>query len=635
MSVSLDVVLERAGDLPVLAAMARLRAALEGDGAAVLAAPPGSGKTTAVPLALMDAPWLGSGTIVILEPRRIAARAAARRMAVLLGESVGERAGYQVRFDRQISARTRIEVVTEGILTRRLQRDPSLEGVGLVIFDEFHERSLDADLALALCLDARRGLREDLRLLVMSATLDTAPVARLLGDAQVIEAAGRPFPVEIRYQERKTDPAHAPLVSVIERALLAQPHDVLVFLPGAGEIARLASALADRSRVAEGGQPGGAFEVCPLYGDLSPEAQDRAISPALDGTRRVILATNIAESSLTIEGVGAVVDSGLVRRLRFDPNTGMSRLLTMPVARANADQRAGRAGRLGPGFCFRLWTETEDQHRAAHALPEIVSADLCGLVLELAAWGVQEPSELNWLDPPPAGAVAQAKELLVSLGALDVEGRITATGQRMAALPVHPRLARMLVGARETPAASMACDLAALLGSPDTLLHADRHSVDVLDRVQALFRWRDDRRAPVAARVCSQVDRAAKQLARAIDIRLQSKPPLGDPLDDIGALLLSAYPDRLAQRTDSGRGQFRTRGGRAVRLNAEDALAGEGTSWSFLIWMRPVAVAQRNRPVALSVPWRLAGQRLKRPLVLKFRKSSASDGRRAKTQLKR
>ncbi|HEY0969534.1 MAG TPA: ATP-dependent helicase HrpB, partial [Gemmatimonadales bacterium] len=453
--------------LPIDPVIPALRDALDARGVAVLQAPPGAGKTTRVPVALLGERWLGGRKIVMLEPRRLAARAAASFMARQMGERAGETVGYRVRLDTRVGPRTRVEVVTEGVLARMIQSDPALEDVGLLIFDEFHERSLDADLGLALALQTRDILRDDLRLLVMSATLHGAAVARLLGDARgdapIVTSEGRAFPVETVWrQPRAQERVEQAVARTVREALGDTDGDVLVFLPGQAEIRRAAALLE------QGPLPAGA-RVMPLYGNLPLETQDEAIAPSPRGARKVVLATSIAETSLTIEGVRVVVDSGLSRVPRFSPRSGMTRLETVRASRASADQRRGRAGRVAPGVCYRLWSEGEDAHLVPHALPEIAEADLAPLALELAEAGIVDPDELRWLDPPPRAAYAQARELLAELGALDGTGRITAHGRRMAAFGTQPRLAHMLLRGAELGHARVACDLAALLGERDVV----------------------------------------------------------------------------------------------------------------------------------------------------------------------
>lgn len=541
--------------LPVEAVLDDLSRALGGHGSALLCAPPGSGKTTRVPLALLDAPWLQGRRIVMLEPRRVAARAAARFMAASLGEPVGERVGFRVRFESAVSPRTRVEVVTEGVLARRLQREPELPGVGLVIFDEFHERSLQADLALALALDVRRALRPDLRLLVMSATLDAEPAARLLGAAPVLRAGGRPHPVEVRHLAGGG--GEAALERAVRAALAECGGDVLVFLPGAREIRSLEHRLSHRVDAV----------VCPLHGALPAASQDQAIRPDPQGRRRVVLATNIAESSLTIEGVRAVVDSGLARRPRFHPGSGLARLETVAISRASAEQRAGRAGRLGPGLALRLWSESEHAARAPHEPPEILEADLAGLVLEVAAWGLADPAGLDWLDPPPPGAWAQASDLLRLLGAIDARGHVTAAGRAMAALPVHPRIAAMLHAAHDEAARTLAADLGALLDAPD-LPAPQVMGCDLAERARLLARHRGD--GGSGGRELARIERVARTLRRAAPRRARA---VSTRPEHAGALLLHGFPDRLAKRRSVGRGRFVLAGGREVRVAEQDPLA--------------------------------------------------------------
>ncbi len=567
--------------LPIEPALPAIRAALRDSAALVLQAPPGAGKTTRVPLALLDEPWLEDRAILLLEPRRLAARAAAARMAAQRGEPVGRTVGYRIRFDRQVSRQTRIEVLTEGILTRRLQRDPALDGVGLVIFDEFHERSLHADLALALCLDSQHGLRPDLRLLVMSATLDGAAVARLLGHAPIVTSAGRAHPVTRHYLPR--DPDGLDLNTVVRAVLAAldrERGDLLVFLPGSGEIRQILRRLQVEPVCA-------GLALAPLYGDLPGEAQQRALQPDPGGRRKVVLATPIAETSLTIEGVSVVVDAGWTRIPRFDPRSGLSRLETVRVSADAAEQRAGRAGRLGPGSCYRLWSEAAQSRLRPQRIPEILEADLAPLALELAQWGVAEVSALAWLDPPPPGALAQARELLRELEALDERDRITSTGQALAELPAHPRLAHLLRRGAALGLIDLAADLAALLEERDLLRGEHPFGGDLSARLDALQDFRRDGRDgarrwqadPVA---CTRIEQAAhrwRELLRRANGRARTDTkmcPTLDPADGatVGLLLAFAYPDRVARRREGGADRYRLANGRGARLVAGDPLAG-------------------------------------------------------------
>ncbi len=554
--------------LPITPALPEIDRSLR-DGHLVLGAPPGSGKTTLVPLALLASDWLAGRQILMLEPRRPAARMAAHRMAQLLGEEVGKTVGYQVRFDRKIGPRTRIEVLTEGLLLRRLQADPELADVGLVIFDEFHERSLPADLSLALCRDVADGLREDLRLLLMSASMDARGLAEVIG-AQCLEASGRSHPVEIQYLA--SDPPAGRLPRVLEqlahRALEAHAGDVLVFLPGKGEIRRLADSLGDLA--------GRGIEVQPLHGDVPPERQD-AIIRSTGGARRVILATDIAETSLTIEGIGVVIDSGLSRKPHFDPNSGLTRLHTDFISQASALQRAGRAGRLGPGVCYRAWSETR-QRRLDHEIrPEILEADLAPLVLALADWGVTEPDGLAWVTPPPQAHWAQARELLVQLDALDTQGRITVTGRAMSRLPVHPRLAHMLLAALDPDTRRLAADIAALLGERDPMQRRGDEPLpcNIEPRLEALTRWRRDGRAPPGfdRYGLQRIDQVADQLRRLATDAAPSARTV-QPASP-GTLLALAFPDRVALARRPGAHCYLLRNGRAACLPERDALRGQ------------------------------------------------------------
>lgn len=550
--------------LPIVDILPQLSATLRTHNAVVIQAPPGAGKTTRVPLALLDAPWLGGKGIVMLEPRRLAATNAARWMAATRGEEVGETVGYTIRFDRKVSRRTRVEVVTEGVLTRRLQADPLLDGAGVVIFDEFHERSIHADLALALCRDVQLGLREELRIIVMSATLDAAPVAGLLGEAPVITSEGRSFPVDIRYlPEDPRDGLPSAVSRAVRSALAATEGDILAFLPGAGEIRRCRQLLED------GGPLPGAPLIAPLYGDLPFAEQERAIVPA--GRRKVVLATNIAETSLTIEGVRVVIDGGYCRRIRFDPASGLDRLATERISAASATQRAGRAGRLGPGICFRLWTE----HAQRTLLPsdplEIIISDLTPVVLDLAAWGVTDPATLPWLTPPPSAPFGEGRRLLEELGALDRNGLITDTGRRMAALPVPPRLAHMLIRGDGRGLGPLACDMAAILSERDMVkgfgaVVPVRSGSDMLVRLEALKEWRTgERGAGVDGAACRTVDRTAQHLRRLVKAGKGGGVADADS-DAVGLLLAWAYPDRIALRRGEAGRRYLLAGGRGALL---------------------------------------------------------------------
>jgi ATP-dependent helicase HrpB len=530
--------------LPIDNALPRLRDALAAGPFAVLVAPPGAGKTTRVPLALLEAKWRGDGRIVMLEPRRLAARAAARRMAMSLGEPVGGTVGYRVRLDAKVSGKTRIEVVTEGVFTRMLLDDPELRGVAAVIFDEFHERSLDADLGLALALDAA-ALRDDLRILVMSATLDGARVSALMGDAPVVESVGRAYPVETLDRDR--DPAlrlEEQVAAVTLAALREQPGSALVFLPGQAEISRTAERLA--------GRVAADVEVVPLYGQLSPEEQDRAVSPAPTGRRKVVLATSIAETSLTIEGVRIVVDSGFRRAPAYEPATGLTVLETRRISRAAAEQRRGRAGRIEPGVCYRLWGEGQNAAMAAFDPPEMLEADLSGLALDLAGWGVSEPGQLRFLDPPPKPAWSEAVALLRELEAIDAAGRITAEGKALGRLPLHPRLAHMVHCAAREGEALTAAEVAVLLGERGL----GGNEIDIGGRLERFRRERGKRADE------------ARGLAR----RWASLVGNSGGGGEAGRHLARAYPDRVAQRA-GGRGRFRLANGRQAAKEETEALA--------------------------------------------------------------
>ena len=532
----------------------------------MLQAPPGAGKTTLVPLALLGERWLEGRKIVMLEPRRLAARAAARRMAQLRGERVGDTVGYRVRMDTRVGPATRIEVVTEGVLTRMVQEDPALDGIGLLIFDEFHERSIHADLGLALAREAQAVLRDDLRIVVMSATLDGTAVARLLGDAPVVASEGRSFPVAIRHLPRRDGSrVEGAAAAAIRLALSETEGDLLAFLPRAGEIRRTESLL-------RGGALPPATRILPLHGSMPPEAQDAAIAPSVAGTRKVVLATSIAQTSLTIEGVTVVVDAGLSRVPRFSPRTGMTRLETVRVSRASADQRAGRAGRLGPGTCYRLWSPADEAGLRPHDTPEILEADLAPLALELAAAGIGDPSALALLDPPPAAALAQARELLGQLGALDRSGAITAHGRRMAKLPLHPRLAHMVIRGGEQALGGLACSLAALLADRDILRGAGAPpESDLRFRIDALREGGAHAHGyEIDAIGLRRVRAEADDLRRQLRIRDERADPAR-----AGGVLAFAYPDRIAQRRPGGGGRYLLRSGGGAVLPAGDRLAEE------------------------------------------------------------
>jgi len=515
--------------LPIDAVLDELSRTLESRNAAVLVAPPGAGKTTRVPLALLDAPWAKGKKIIMLEPRRIAARASADRMAKTLGERAGETVGYRVRFGSKVSRATRIEVVTEGIFARQILDDPELNGVAAVLFDEFHERSLDADLGLALARDAQTGLREDLRILVMSATLDGARVARLLGEAPVVASEGRAFPVETRYLGRKADaPLERQMADAIATALRADPGSVLAFLPGAAEIRRTQNFLGERINDAS-------IEIVPLFGALDAGVQDRAIAPAPKGCRKVVLATSIAETSLTIEGVRIVVDSGLARVPRYEPDIALTRLETVRASRAAVDQRRGRAGRTEPGICYRLWDEPQTASLPAYTQPEILSADLSSLLLDCAQWGVSDPATLAFLDPPPAPALKEARSLLRELGALDADGRITDEGKRLRALALPPRLSRMIVDSQGFGAGEAAAEIAAVL--TERGLGGDSADLDA-----RLDQFRRDR---------SQRAQSARELAR-------------------------RWAAQVASNESEDKSSQNARSNRATGLSAPSPLAGEG-----------------------------------------------------------
>lgn len=555
--------------LPIDPVLPRLRQVVSDSSNTVLHAPPGAGKTTRVPLALLGLPSLGGGRIVMLEPRRLATVHAAHRMAASCGEKVGETVGYAMRFERRMSPVTRIEVVTEGILTRRLQRDPCLEGVALVIFDEFHERSLNADLALALCLEVQREVRPDLKLLVMSATMDCASVATVLGNAPIVASEGRAFPVEVRYLQ---DAGHGRLpermAAAVGTALAESGGDILAFLPGSGEIRACHELLLQEARTG--------ISIHPLYGDLPFAEQEKAVLPGRE--RKVVLATNIAETSLTIEGVRVVIDSGLSRMVRHDPASGMNRLVTVRESKASAEQRRGRAGRLGPGICYRLFSGHTFAAMTGFSPPEITVADLSSLVLELAVWGCPDSPALSWLDPPPAAAVGAARRLLRGLGALDGNWRATERGRTMAEFPVHPRVAALLLRGREMGAPELAAWLAALVSERDVFRHRrEEHAAacesDVLERLSALGRSGRDLSAALDVGALRAVERTALQLSRLLGVQ-KGRLPETQQAGAAARMLLAAYPDRVARQREGEIDRYVLANGRGARLSSRCGVRG-------------------------------------------------------------
>jgi ATP-dependent helicase HrpB len=541
--------------VPIDAVVQQLKDVLSIHSNAVLIAPPGAGKTTRVPLALIEEPWLSGSRILMLEPRRMAARSSARYMSTALSEQVGATVGYRVRLDSKVSKQTRIEVITEGILTRMLQDDPSLDGVGLVIFDEYHERSLHADLGLALCLQAQLIFREDLKILVMSATLDAKSVATMMNDAPIVESEGRIYPVETHYLNKPNNESLEITVSrSISHALEDHAGDIIVFLPGIGEIRRVGSKLRTMNL-------GEHVLITPLHSSLTQEEQDLAISPSSKGIRKIVLSSSIAETSITVEGVHIVIDSGLMRVPRFSPRTGLTRLETVPVSQASADQRRGRAGRTGPGICYRLWTEQEGRQLAPHSVPEIKEADLAPLALELAVWGV-DPCELRWLDPPPDAAYHQAKDLLVQLGALSSQGFITEHGKRMNGLGLHPRLAHMLLKSTALGLESLACEIAVILSERDSVIRQSAHSdIDITIRIDAI---RNDRS------LAGWIRMELQYWERLMNVKVNTG---SQDLSACGLLLAFAYPDRIAQRRLTG--GFLLRNGRGASIRGIQRLSNE------------------------------------------------------------
>ncbi len=591
-------------ELPIVEVLPALKEALGEHRNVVLQAPPGAGKSTGVPLALLDEPWMRGKRLIMLEPRRLATRAVSARMAQMLGEPLGRTVGYRMRLDSQMSDATRIEVVTEGVLSVLLQRDPALAGVACVIFDEFHERSLQADLGLALCLDVQEHVNEDLRLLVMSATLASEPVAALLGGAPIVRGGGRSFEVETRYLPRTVARnVRGPLpgsdaealatrtAAAVRRSLDEERGDVLVFLPGAAEIRRTQTQL--RAAGLDG-----ATRILPLMGELTQDEQNLALRPSTSGERKVVLATNIAETGLTIEGVRVVIDSGFSRRQRFDPVSGMSRLVTLRISRASADQRRGRAGRIGPGVCYRLWSEATDQTLEAQTPAEILEADLAPLALELAGWNVADPARLRWLDTPPPAAYAQARGLLRRLGALDAEGRITAHGREMLKLRMHPRLAHMLLRSLALGLAQPACDLAALLSERDPVRRREgERDADLRTRLEIL-RGASHATQDVARATLERARRTAEQLRRQLGGTARGSARAAvDDADQAGVLLGLAYPDRIARSRTTGSGRYVLSNGRGAFFDGPQAL-----SRSEFLVVAELDGAQREARIFLAAP---------------------------------
>ncbi len=555
-------------DFPINEIIPNLKAKLEKEPVIILQAPPGAGKSTVLPIQLLNEKWLEGKKIIMLEPRRLATRSVANRMAYLLEEDIAETVGYRIRFENKVSKNTRIEVVTEGILTRMLQNDNALDNVGLVIFDEFHERSLNADLALALCHQVQQVLRNDLRILIMSATLDGAKLSSLLNNAPVLTSEGRQYPVSIQHihSDEKVY-LHLRMANAIKKALRENKGDLLAFLPGAGEIIRTQQLLEEEHSE---------ISVQPLYGDLSQQKQQEAIQPNPHGKRKVVLATSIAETSLTIEGITVVIDSGYARSPRFDIQTGLTRLETIKVTKDAADQRAGRAGRLGPGTCYRLWSEGSHIHLLPNRKPEILEADLAPLMLELSQWGIKNINELMWLTPPPAAAVSQAKELLTQLGALQ-NNKITGRGKEMLRMPTHPRLAHMLIEAehfqKEKPKENfkaLATDIAAMLEERDPL--GKESGADLSLRIELLRKYRTGERVNADRKVLDRIERLAQSWRKLLKIETDNSAP---DIFNTGKLLATAYPERIAKRTDKTGLRYRLANGRIVKLNESDALAKE------------------------------------------------------------
>ncbi len=573
---------------PVLDILPELKEKLQHNKLIILQAPPGAGKSTILPLHLLDETWLAGRKIVMLEPRRLATKAVAQRMSDLRQEKVGETIGYRVRFDTKVSTQTRIEVVTEGILTRMIQSDNSLDETGLLIFDEFHERSLHADLALALSLQIQQVLREDLRILIMSATLDGDQLSSALGGVPIITSDGKQFPVEIKYSLHDSDThISTQMVLAIRKALREQPGDILAFLPGAGEIRRTQQSLEE---------DGVRVSIHPLYGDLPFRQQQEAILPRSNGQRKIVLATSIAETSLTIEGIGIVIDGGLSRVPRFDPRSGLTRLETVRVTRDSADQRAGRSGRLGPGVCYRLWTEAVQRNLLLQRKPEILEADLASILLELSQWGIKDVKELTWITTPPAGAVSQAKELLIQLDALDENG-ITQRGKKMLRLPTHPRIAHML---NITPGQSrskrgdqaLATDIAALLEERDPM--EKESGADMTLRLEVLRKWRSGEKVTADRNTLERIERLATNWRRILNVEVDNTHPSNY---EVGKLVMAAYPERIARQQGKQSDYYTMANGRVAKLPNHDPLIHE--PW---LCVTQLDAGQREAKIFLAAP---------------------------------
>lgn len=547
--------------LPIQEIIPELKQKLSAHSTVILQAPPGAGKSTVLPLELLNEAWLNGKKIIMLEPRRLAARAVATRMASLLGEQPGETVGYRVRFENKVSKQTKLEVVTEGILTRMLQQDNSLEDTGLVIFDEFHERSLHADLALALCRESQQVLREDLKIIIMSATLDGQQLSSLLNNAPIVTSKGRQYPISYHYfPEENNTPLPLQMARAIRRALAKEEGDILAFLPGAGEIARTQDLL-EKEEVG--------ISIHPLYGDLPQQKQQEAILPNAYGLRKVVLATSIAETSLTIEGIKVVIDSGTSRVPRFDLRTGLTKLETIRVTKDAADQRAGRAGRLGPGVCYRLWSEGFHQHLVAQRTPEILEADLAPTILELANWGVQDIRSLTWLTPPATGSISQAKELLTQLDALD-NGRITERGKEMLKLPTHPRIAHLLLEGESNNLLSIASDVAAVLEERDPL--PKETGANLAIRIEVLRKWRNKEYVNADRSILERIERLAQAWRKTMKASQDNTQP---HYEQVGKLIAAAYPERIAKQKENDSQRFRLANGRTVKINDHDPLLHE------------------------------------------------------------